>query len=113
MNPRIRNLVALVIAMLFLRFAPAWWCGRGAEAWLRGDVEAQTALADDLMAFEARDDAQRKPHSTGKSGDRFAGEWALVTHQMIAIGLAEIILAHPELANRYRAQATSAARKSF
>lgn len=95
-RPLVRKALALLAAALFLRFAPPFWCGRGARAWLDGDVHTQVALAEELVAFEARDDAQRR----APSDDRFAGEWALVTHQMIALGLGQIVLAHPELAGR-------------
>lgn len=108
-RPLARKALAVLLAAAFLRFAPAWWCGRGARAWLDGDAGAHAALAEELVAFEARDDAQRR----APSGDRFAGEWALVTHQMIALGLAQIALAHPALAARYAPLAARSAIKSF
>ena len=40
---------------------------------------------------------------------RFAGEWALVTHQMIALGLTQVCLAHPDWRPRYLPAATAAA----
>jgi len=99
----------LAAALVVVRLVPAWWCGRDADAWFRGDPELQRALADELVELEARDDATR----AAPSGNRFAGEWALVTHQMIALGLAQLCLAHPAWKERYAPVATRAAAKSF
>ena len=111
MHPVLRHAVALLAAVLGGAFFPGWWCGRDAAAWWRGDVGPQQALADDLVAFEAADDARRG--AARPETNRFAGEWALVTHQMVALGLAQVCLAHPELRDRYVSRLTSAARKSF
>lgn len=70
---------------------------------------AQIARAEGLVAFEARDDLR----VAAASGGRFAGEWALVTHQMVALGLAQICLAHPETKPRYAPVITRAATKTF
>jgi hypothetical protein len=89
--------IALGIALVVVRLFVPWWCGRDAGAWFRGDPEFQHQLAAELVAFEASDAAHR---ASGE--DRFTGEWALVTHQMTALGLAQLCLAHlawkPELA---------------
>src|SRR5438045_2090814 len=82
--------VAFVCACLVVRLLVPWWCGRDADAWYRGDAESQRELAAELVAFEATDDAARVV-----PGNRFDGEWALVTHQMIALGLGQLCLAHP------------------
>lgn len=108
------RLVAIGLALAVARAVPAWWCGRGARAWLDGDAETQRALADELVRFEAADDRLRA--RPARSGDRFEGEWVLVTHQMTALGLAQIVLAHPErpeLRARYAPVVTTAAVKSF
>lgn len=76
---------------------------------MAGDLGVQSALAEELIDFEARDDAQRREPATS----RFAGEWALATHQMVALGLAQVAWAHPELLPRYRPVITAAALKSF
>jgi hypothetical protein len=96
-------------ACIVVRLAVPWWFGRDAEGWYRGDPELQRQLADELVAFEARDDA-RPP---APANDRFTGEWALVTHQMIALGLAQLCLAHPEWRASLAHVATRAAAKSF
>lgn len=109
-NPgwRIR-LLALAVALAVVRLFPAWWCGRDAADWLRGEPALQRELAEELVAFEERDDSHRRV----PSGNRFAGEWALVTHQMAALGLAQLCLAHPEWRARYVPVVTRAAMKSF
>jgi hypothetical protein len=60
------------------------------------------------VAFETSDDAV-----IPGSGDRFDGEWALVTHQMTALGLAQLCLAHPEWKPWLAPVITTAAAKSF
>jgi hypothetical protein len=85
-------------------------CSRDTDAWFRGDAEPVRALAEELVAFEAADDRHRT-HAAPE--DRFSGEWALVTHQMAALGLAQLCLSHPEWKERYARVVTQAARKSF
>jgi hypothetical protein len=99
---------ALVAGLVVARLAVPWWCGRDATAWLDGDPEVQRALATELVAFEASDDARR-----AGGGTRFDGEWALVTHQMAALGLAQLCLAHPAWAAALAPVATRAAAHSF
>ncbi|HEX3346240.1 MAG TPA: hypothetical protein VHS09_16770 [Polyangiaceae bacterium] len=96
-------------ALLVARIATPTWCGYDADRWLDGDAELPRQLAGGLLAFEASDDGAR----AAPAGDRFAGEWALVTHQMIALGLAQIALAHPEERARLGPEITRAALKSF
>jgi len=107
----LRRLIALAAALAVLRALPSWWCGRDADAWLRGEPDLQQRLAEELVAFEASDDAARGAHPAAQ--DRFAGEWALVTHQMSALGLAQLCLAHPAWRERYVPVITRAATKSF
>jgi len=102
-------IVAIIVALAVVRFFPAYLCGRDAEAWLRGDPELVLALAEELVFFEVRDDAQRRTPSE----NRFAGEWALVTHQMTALGLSQICLSHPAMKDRYVPVLSRAAQKSF
>lgn len=109
MAHRLRRLAVLALAVFVTRLFAPWFCGREADAWYRGDGDTQRALAEELVQFELRDDE----HRAIPSGERFAGEWALVTHQMIALGLAQLCLAHPDLRARYAPVITAAARKSF
>ncbi len=94
-----------MLALSFARFVPAWWCGRAASDWAAGDARVQSRLAEGLIAFETRE----RRNTT----NRFVGEWALVTHQMTALGLAQVALAHPELRPRYAPIVTKAATNSF
>lgn len=80
--------LSAAVALLVARFFPPAWCGRAAQRWIVGDARTQTGLADWLVEFESRDDSQRQTEPK----NRFAGEWALVTHQMTALGLAQLVL---------------------
>jgi hypothetical protein len=99
----------LVVAIFVTRLFTPWWCGRDAARWYDGDEALELQLADEVIAFEATDDVAR----ASPSSNRFAGEWALVTHQMTALGLAQLCLAHPELRERLAPEITRAALKSF
>ncbi|MGC4063283.1 MAG: hypothetical protein QM784_01245 [Polyangiaceae bacterium] len=88
---------------------PAWYCGRDSKAWFDGEPSLQRALAEEQVRFELEDDCHRQRSSE----NRFAGEWALVTHQMTALGLAQLCLSHPDWSSRYAPVATRAAVKSF
>jgi hypothetical protein len=103
------RLAALAVAVLVVRLITPWWCGRDAARWYDGDEALAMQLADEVIAFEASDDAAR----TGAAADRFAGEWALVTHQMSALGLAQLCLANPDRRERLAPEITRAALKSF
>jgi hypothetical protein len=98
-----------VFALLAVRVVTPWWCGRDAAGWYDGDEALGLQLAAQVVAFEASDDAAR----ARPSANRFAGEWALVTHQMTALGLAQLCLAHPDLRARFAPEITRAALKSF
>lgn len=101
------RILALACALGVVRLVVPWWCGRDADAWFDGDPAIQHELAAELVAFEARDAAA--PAAT----DRFTGEWALVTHQMTALGLAQLCLAHPAWRAELAGVATRAAAASF
>ncbi len=109
MSPRVQRLVAIAAALVAVRWVPALWCGRDAAAWMRGDPAIQQALAEEMARFEARDGAR----AALPAADRFTGEWALVTHQMTALGLAQLCLAHPAWKERYAPVVTRAALASF
>lgn len=111
MNRWLHRAVALAVALVASRLFAPWWCGQDAAGWYRGDPDLQRALADEMVAFEAEDD--RTAASRGAAANRFAGEWALVSHQMTAIGLAQLCLARAEWCERYAAVATRAAAKTL
>ena len=108
MHRTTRTVFAIAAALLVARFIPPLWCGRAAQGWLAADVKTQGPLADWLIEFEQTDNARRASHT-----NRFKGEWALVTHQMVALGLAQVALAHPEMKERYAPVITQAALKSM
>jgi hypothetical protein len=101
------RVIAVACACATVRVGMPWWCGRDADAWYRGDPDTQRELAAELIAFEAHDSAPPA------HGDRFTGEWALVTHQMTALGLAQLCLAHPEWRPELAPVVTEAAAKSM
>jgi hypothetical protein len=101
------RILAFACALGTVRLVVPWWCGRDAERWLDGDAEIQHELAAELIAFEANQ------AEAPAGADRFTGEWALVTHQMIALGLAQLCLAHPEWRAEMAPVATRAAANSF
>jgi len=100
------RLVACGLALAVVALGLPWWCGRDADGWYDGDADAQRALAEQMIAFENAQ-AQAPP------ADRFAGEWALVTHQMTALGLAQLCLAHPSWRAELAPYVTRAAANSF
>lgn len=108
-----RRLVASLVALAAIAVVTPRLCGCAANGWYQGHRATQMRLADHLVAFEARDDRVRARTSTQVSVNRFAGEWALVTHQMTALGLGQVVLAHPELKARYLSTIARAAEKSF
>jgi hypothetical protein len=77
---------------------PAAVCARRADAFLRGDVAPQRALARG-----ARDWLDVPPDElvfhTGSA--RFDGEWYLIAHMAAALGFAQTALEHPELAGEH------------
>jgi hypothetical protein len=103
------RLAPLALALLVVRLITPLWCGLDAGRWYAGDTALQMQLAREAIVFEAGDDAAR----AAPASNRFAGEWALVTHQMTALGLAQLCLAHPELREQLAPEITRAALKSF
>ncbi|WP_327140930.1 hypothetical protein [Nocardia sp. NBC_01327] len=102
-------LAGVVVAGLVVGLLPRWWCGREAEGWFEGDSGRVRGLAEEMVAFEAEDDRKR---ATG-AGAEFDGMWGLLAHQMTALGLAQVCLAHPEWRDRYAPIVTRAAAKSL
>jgi len=86
-----RRWLGLLVALLVIRGGAPTWYGRDARAWFEEDEKA-LALARELVRFEAEDSVRRAT----PSGNRFEGEWALVTHQMTALGLGQLLLAHAD-----------------
>lgn len=92
-RPALRALLVIAVVALWAASAPRALLGRDAEAFFDGDLEAESALAAEVSAYVKGSDEANALH-TGSS--RFDGEWIVVTHQMAALGLGQIALAHPE-----------------
>ncbi|MEU6560971.1 hypothetical protein [Nocardia nova] len=101
-------MIGVVVAIVVVCVVPRWWCGRAADAWYRGDPARVRGLAEELVAFESEDDRQRAAGSGA-----LEGMWGLLAHEMTALGLAQVVLAHPEWRDRYAPVATRAASKSL
>jgi hypothetical protein len=90
----VRAAIGLAFVGILGATLPRAWATSDAGALFEGDREIQTALArgvvDDLEAG-----VSAATFHTGSA--RFDGEWALGTYQMAALGLAQVVLAHPEL----------------
>ena len=99
----------VAIALGAVRFGAAAWYGQDSAAWLDGDETVVRGLAAELVEFERADSVTRATHPE----NRFAGEWALVTHQMTALGLAQVMLAHPEWKGAYAPTLRTAALRAF
>ena len=97
------------LALGVVRWAAPAWCGQDAEAWYRGDQNLVRALAAEQVEFEADDSVLRDRDPD----NRYVGEWALVTHQMTALGLGQTILAHPDWKATYAKPMRDAALRSF
>ncbi|MFF0492020.1 hypothetical protein ACFYTQ_23580 [Nocardia sp. NPDC004068] len=111
-SSRIRRPVAIVlgvvVAVVAAALLPRWWCGRDADRWFEGEPGRVRGLAEEMVAFEDGDDRAR--------ADRrqvLDGMWGLLAHQMTALGLAQVCLAHPEWRERYAPIVTRAAAKSL
>lgn len=97
--PRLARFVITAACVIALSAVlPRALVGRDADALFDGDAAAQDALARTVAAYVA-DDTLAGAFHTGSS--RFDGEWALVTSQMAALGLSQVILGHRSLRARY------------
>lgn len=106
-----RRLVPLLCAVATTATFPRWWCARDADALADGDDAVRLAMAREAIELERADDQQREGHAP--SADRYAGEWALVTHQMNALGLAQLSIDRPEWRGTFAPAATRAAAKTL
>ncbi len=104
----LRRLAAVSFACAVVRLLAPWAYGREAAGWLDGDPTLVRRLCAEQQRFEAADTVNRS-----KPQGHFSGEWALVTHQMTALGLAQALLAHPEWKEALTPSLRLAARRSF
>ena len=89
-----RAATALVLLVLPALVVPRLWCGRGASALFDGDAGSAAPLAREVASWMVGG-VDAGQFSTGSA--RFAGEWALGTHQMALLGLGQAILQQPDL----------------
>lgn len=94
----LRYLITVACVLALAAVLPRSLVGREAGALFEGDAPAQGSLARAVAADVLRDSGVAAFH-TGSG--RFDGEWALVTSQMSALGLSQVILAHPAERARY------------
>lgn len=95
---RARYAITVACVLALAAVLPRSLVGREADALFDGDARAQDPIARAVAADVARDTGVGTFH-TGSA--RFDGEWALVTSQMAALGLSQVIVAHPERRARY------------
>ena len=91
-------LLPIVFAALSLLAVPRMVAGRGADAWLAGDLATEDALAQTVIAgvlTQKGDVAYR----TGNT--RFDGQATVAIEQMALLGLGQIVLAHPSMRDAY------------
>ncbi len=72
-------MTGICVSLIVFRFFAPWAMGQSADEWFTDEDKLQQSLADYLVEFEANDDKSRSKNQ----GNRFVGEWVLVTHQMI------------------------------
>jgi hypothetical protein len=82
---------ALVTALAVLFTVPSRWCRRPAAALYRGDLPEVLALARGATRW-LQDDAAPAFHT---GSPRFDGEWYLIAHAMVVLGLAGVVRRHP------------------
>ena len=92
-------LVRIAIIVVVASFFPAFLCGLDAPHFYDGEEERVIGLAREV-AESITSGVGTADFSTGSP--RFDGEWALGTYQMAALGLSQVVLAHPELHEELR-----------
>jgi len=93
-----RVLVTVLCLVATAWVLPRRLVGRHADALFDGDRAAQQGLADAVSATVLRDVG---PRSFRTGSPRFDGEWALTSNQFAALGMAQVVAAHPALRSRY------------
>ena len=81
-------------------------CGRRGAGYYDGDRDEWEPLARHVAGWVERGVDASNFHT---GGARFDGEWALGTYQMAALGLGQVALEHPELADELRPAVADAA----
>jgi hypothetical protein len=92
------RLAAAAIVAGTAAVGPRTFLGSAAGALFDGDRDAQVPLASAVATYV---DGGVSATSFHTGSPRFDGEWALVTEVTAVLGLGQVILAHPELRERY------------
>jgi hypothetical protein len=97
-HPWIRRGVTLVVVALCTATLPRIWHEQSMKGLARDDAAAEEALARGVIRMVDR--------SSGSGGlltgnERFDGEWRMVTEQMTALGLGQLVLERPERRAEY------------
>src|SRR4029079_4059800 len=90
----VRGAIRLALVGILGATLPRACAGRDGEALFEGDPAIQTTLARGVVE-DLEAGVSTATFHTGSP--RFDGEWTLGTYQMAAIGLAQVVLAPPEL----------------
>jgi hypothetical protein len=93
-RPLPRAAIRATLVVVLAAVAPRGCAGGDAEAYFEGDREIQTALARGVIE-DLEAGVTTATFHTGSP--RFDGEWTLGTYQMAALGLAQVVVTHPEL----------------
>ena len=77
---------------------PAWWCGRGADAWW-GPEEQRTAQLGRYVERAVRDGIGLRDFRTGD--EQFDGEWLFGSHLMAGLGHLQLAVRWPDAASNH------------
>lgn len=105
---RARILILTVSLTVSSMLVPRWFFGREPNRFFDGELAQQTALAD-AVAHYVDGELNRGSFSTGSA--LIDAQWILGTYQMAILGLGQVVLEHPELAERYLPSIRRAARR--
>lgn len=92
-RPVLRRLIAAILFVGALWLLPAWWCGRDAAQWLGPEAKYPVGLSREVAATIK---AGVSENDFTNATSLFRNEWKFGTYQMGALGLLQVIRAHPE-----------------
>ena len=94
-----RNIIIHILALIAfcatLVFLPSWWCGRGANEWISGNLNHQLKLARGIEHLVLNEKLSLSSFHTGS--EKFNGEWLFGTFLMAGMGFGQMALTYPEL----------------
>jgi hypothetical protein len=93
-----RLAATLAVFIVSTIIIPRCWCGRGADALFKGKLSAQEPLAREIINM-VEEGVDSSDFNTGS--DDVNGEWAWTTYQMVAMGLCQMVIEHPEKKAEY------------